>query len=743
MAAGTYSFKGTADMSQHNEQIKKAKKEVAKYKDEVVKAQNETNKLSKPNFSGAFSSQKQLQDTVKTTTNVVNGLKGGLTNAISKFGPYAAAAAAGIALATKGIQKCMEQSDYWTDKFKGTMEGLGGATNQLAYQLGKLDFSNLISNMQAAWNNARNLYDALDALGTFNIINDDKISEIETQLEELRTRSRQGEDVTDLIKQKEDELEQALRDGIPRIEKAKAELIKSAVNWDDRYRNHDWGWTDENAGQLWDAIIGYKALDTSEIERRIKSIKSKMKSMTRGASNASPVYTSAEYKALDKDLYALEYALKVTDEEIKSVNEQNEALRQIRRRMAQTKRQDLRFIDHTKGLPGAPKSTKIEDELLPEGSIAELERRIAKLKKAYSLATTDEGEGGRFALLEQIKEAEDELKKLKFDPSSLLPEGSIAQLEARLKELKADWQLASTDEKRAEIQAEMDKVQAEIDRISNINVPVKVKTPRENIQEMIDDLRRQLELADTPELKLKIGFNIDQLTQDMERLAESLKTPSEKIQDEIDKIKEKYEKLGEASRTCFGMMSGAVGTWAQIEQNAYEANEANMTEAEKAEHKRTQAYLQGMQQIINAIGEAIPAILSLVAADEAEALAAGTAQAAKLHFPANLAAIATVFSSVMSVIAAISAISSAAKFAGGGIFDGSGPKFGDMHVARVNPGEMILNETQQANLFKLLNGNIITDGGIGNNGGHVDFRISGTDLVGVLNNNNKQRRRVE
>lgn len=86
------------------------------------------------------------------------------------------------------------------------------------------------------------------------------------------------------------------------------------------------------------------------------------------------------------------------------------------------------------------------------------------------------------------------------------------------------------------------------------------------------------------------------------------------------------------------------------------------------------------------------------------------------------------------VISVISQIHSLSGYATGGIVRGTSYT-GDKVLARVNSGEMILNPTQQANLFSMLN-----TGGMG--GGEVKFRIDGTTLVGVLNNYNSKNRRV-
>ena len=47
---------------------------------------------------------------------------------------------------------------------------------------------------------------------------------------------------------------------------------------------------------------------------------------------------------------------------------------------------------------------------------------------------------------------------------------------------------------------------------------------------------------------------------------------------------------------------------------------------------------------------------------------------------------------------------------------------------------MILNKKQQSNLF-----NMLESGNYSNGGSRVDWRISGSDLVGVINNYSKKK----
>lgn len=125
-----------------------------------------------------------------------------------------------------------------------------------------------------------------------------------------------------------------------------------------------------------------------------------------------------------------------------------------------------------------------------------------------------------------------------------------------------------------------------------------------------------------------------------------------------------------------------------------------------------------------ALGTAIEACRKLVAAKTAEAAANAGAEASKLPVVGWLAAGAA----IASVIAAFASIP---KFTNGGVIN-SPFTSGDKVLARVNGGEMILNKNQQANLFSLLD----RGGAIANN--QVSFKISGKELVGVINNYNNR-----
>lgn len=115
------------------------------------------------------------------------------------------------------------------------------------------------------------------------------------------------------------------------------------------------------------------------------------------------------------------------------------------------------------------------------------------------------------------------------------------------------------------------------------------------------------------------------------------------------------------------------------------------------------------------------------AASAGAAAAGGASAVASIPIVGPALAVAAAASIAAAILAAMS------KFANGGIV-GYGSKTGDNTLARVNRGELILNEHQQATLF-----NAIKTGNLGG-GGNVQFKIRGCDLVGAIENEQSRRR---
>lgn len=131
-------------------------------------------------------------------------------------------------------------------------------------------------------------------------------------------------------------------------------------------------------------------------------------------------------------------------------------------------------------------------------------------------------------------------------------------------------------------------------------------------------------------------------------------------------------------------------------------------------------------QSLAQIGELIAQLANM-------AITAGVSSAAKLPFPYNLAAIALSVATITSIVG-----SAMQTFTNGGIV-GGGSYSGDKTTIRVNAGEMVLNRSQQANLFRMIEGGNSNKSALS---GDVSFRIQGKDLVGVLNNYNNKMSKI-
>ena len=136
-------------------------------------------------------------------------------------------------------------------------------------------------------------------------------------------------------------------------------------------------------------------------------------------------------------------------------------------------------------------------------------------------------------------------------------------------------------------------------------------------------------------------------------------------------IKKKDVKLNEQYAESLGYIGNAFGTMGQV---------------------AAQFNNDGMAFALNSIGSIAQMIVQL----QGLATANGVASAMSLPFPANLAAIATVVGTVTGIFASLP------KFATGGIVPGTSFT-GDKVPALLNSGEMVLNGSQQSNLFQMLN----------------------------------------
>lgn len=251
------------------------------------------------------------------------------------------------------------------------------------------------------------------------------------------------------------------------------------------------------------------------------------------------------------------------------------------------------------------------------------------------------------------------------------PEGSIADIEYQIKQKNAEINIAISEEDRVRLTNELNAL---VKDKRYMEVAVQFKT------EKLPDINQLKALQD-----IRVDFfEMTQLPKDL--MPKKIEIPS--IQKNINEADDYASSIANIA-SAFGMLSGA----AQDDQTAM-----------------AQWALQTIGNIANVVSQT----MSLAAARAA----AGGAQAG---FPGMLVAIPT------AIAAVISAFTSFPKFADGGIVGGSS-YFGDKLLARVNSGELILNQKQQESLYHMTEED--RGGGV-----TIGFdRVRGSDIYLALKN---------
>ena len=185
--------------------------------------------------------------------------------------------------------------------------------------------------------------------------------------------------------------------------------------------------------------------------------------------------------------------------------------------------------------------------------------------------------------------------------------------------------------------------------------------------------------------------------------------------------------------TIVSNLGNAFNTLASESSSSLEEVSASMALMTKNTATNSAAVAAAILQMVSTTLPAISAMIgsiSVLAGVEATEKAVSTSK----HWIEAIAAVVAIAGTVASAIASAQKLGNM-KFATGGIVPGNSYT-GDRVVASVNSGEMILNKRQQNTLFRAINSGSIVGSGMNN---EVQFKISGTDLVGVLNNNTRKQ----
>lgn len=277
------------------------------------------------------------------------------------------------------------------------------------------------------------------------------------------------------------------------------------------------------------------------------------------------------------------------------------------------------------------------------------------------------------------KAASEAVKKAQQEKKNIIPEGSILELQKKIQDLTQSYYKAADEGTRAGFKKAIDEAQTQLEmmqlRAANALLPA-------------ESFSRQPGRNATADIKS--GY------------ISSIKTI------EPDVIQANYDYAD--SLAAIGNIMSSV---------------SNITNEGAA------GWLRYASTLIGSISSAIPALRQLYTANQAVAIAEGTKSAASTPIIGWITAIGA----IGSMIAAFAAIP---KFANGGVIPGS-MFSGDRVPVMANSGEMILNRSQQNNLFRM-----IQSGMIGGNSEKqvVEFDIKYDKLVGVLRNGERKRGRM-
>ena len=309
----------------------------------------------------------------------------------------------------------------------------------------------------------------------------------------------------------------------------------------------------------------------------------------------------------------------------------------------------------------------------------------------------------------KVKEPKPE--KVKVEPE--LAEGSIAALRKDLKDLNSIFEETGDATIRANVKLQIDQKQAELDKLlgkDKKNPEVKVE-PKIDIDKLNEDYKKAIDnlVSGKTDAIKTVASEFDNLTNSIVAFSDAIQNGD-----------------GFAAFEAFGQ--SILNTLDNIQQ----FSEA-MNQMKTAQQAASAAVAAGASTEIAANSAKAASNIATTGTELTAAGAKATSSAAGLPFPANLAAMAAALGAVMSMVSMVKGLG---KFANGGIVSGA-TSIGDYNLARVNSGEMILNGKQQQNLFNQLNQPSQRAESSGNS--NVQFKISGRELVGVLNNYNTFR----
>lgn len=652
----------------------------------------------------------------------------------------------------------MEENETAADNLAEAWSAAESAFTAFKISLTTADFSNLLRNLDQIIKTGREAARSLDTLETNTGIRNNMLADL---------RADDAEDKV-IIRDKKSTPEQK-KAAQNRIEARKPKLAQAAKNQSEENKTHaldligarlaQGGITEKTVGRKRLAQLKKNIYDDFKIENK----KLGKLSYSYDQSVGDPMLSTSTIQKMTKtvdldDLFGDKVRNKINPF-IQAASQSREQAANYMLTMNRYSQRDIETNTNT-----TTTNTRVEQQ---KRGLAKLEDDLYKLeqKKANMPIEADFTE-----INKQIEEKKKEIHAAKVKMGIIVEKTGLEKLEQELSDLEHKRATMDVNADFTEINKQIEDKKKEIETVEiKMGIKEDPKTTMLNkFSSSLSELYNSKRDTDTVESYNSLDFleEKDEMTQNKDRLRQidAEKNANAALISSIYELLDLYKELEGTAPFKLALefandldkemedLNKEVGV---IVTRCLELNDAQKRQEKAGENIETwQSSLTGLGSTFSSVGDAvggttgeilnmtntilsttaqmIPQIISLTAAEGSEALAAVTKSGAALPYPANIFAIAA------GVAAVVSALST--TFADGGIFGGAGT-VGDLNIARVNKGEMILNGTQQSRLFNLLNG----QGGYSDviaGGNDVKFIIKGKNLEGVRTNYYKRQSRL-
>lgn len=641
-----------------------------------------------------YNYQKGVEKSKQELDKFTSKVQGGAVSALSKF---AVGIGAGVG-ALETFDKIIKSSQTTSDAWDGVIRGCTNTVNTFFTALATGDFTNFNQGLDVLIAKGKKAKQALDQLGNTQISYGYFTSKNRTEFSEALTRAKDKS----LTQSERDSAVSEAKEILKNQELNVQSLIDELENTISALGTESNRLSDMTVERL-EKVLSYDTLP-KDIRKQVKE------------------RLEAEYKIYEEEIAKLDRAINrkqtytgyisrtgektvLYDMKLKELNEQYQDAIDYKTWLAN--KDDEQLINATSLLIKIQETNKALDEM---------KRQLLEITNQTVTTPLDKPSNSTIKPTVAVE--------IKVKPE----EGSISDLQNRLKEINDELINTNVSDERLQ--------ELTLERVS--------------IEQQIEALKvRNGLLEKKPETALIEGSlaYIEDKLNEINNLLTNTNVSDEALQGLLEQKKVLEEQV-EALKIRNGLLSVApeqeetINNLRNLKDEAYEVSSAigtignTFTAIGSACGDSANQALQITGAITNAVAQMIPQVLALASAEQANAFASGIASASKVEpFPAKFGAIASIVATLAATFAQVKSI---AGFANGGIFTGNST-IGDLNLAKVNKGEMILNGSQQARLFRMLNsGNNSSN----NSGGNVEFILRGDTLIGLMKNTEKKNRRI-